>query len=194
MNLEIKGVNEMEEKKTNYRFSWIANFVCSIVMFAYFVIFLVTIIEMGMMSNRLEALLILLLILFFGCGIVSIISGTLALKNSKAAFPMNIATLIIIYSIIIVFSVFMGLYGALLGGWFVFFLFANSIISFILVYELNKNKKTVKEDTAKDGYDELNKKIAKLNNLKENGIIDEAQFEELKKSYISKFLLNETKD
>lgn len=184
----------MEEKKTNYRFSWIANFVCSIVMFAYFIIFLVTIIEMGMISSRLEALLILLLILFFGCGIVSIISGALAFKNSKAAFHMNIATLIIIYSIIIVFSVFMGLYGVLLGVWFVFFLFVNSIISFVLVYELNKNKKTVKKDTAKDGYDELNKKIAKLNNLKENGIIDEAQFEELKKSYISKFLLNETKN
>lgn len=79
-----------------------------------------------------------------------------------------------------------------MGAYFLYYMIVVIAISFVLIYEINKNRKA-KEINNKNSYDSLNEKIAQLDKLKQDGLIDDKQYEELKKNYISKFLLEEQK-
>ena len=189
----------MEEKKANYKYSWVASLVGAIFMIGYFVLFLVTIIDTnsqeyfygGGVTTEYNVLMGLLIALFFLTTIVLLIHSIFALKN-KEANDWAIVSLVTIFSTIIVFSVFIALYGVLMGAYFVYYMIVVIAVSFLIIYEMSQNRK-VKEAGEKNSYDSLNEKIAQLDKLKQNGLIDDKQYEELKKNYISKFLLEEQK-
>lgn len=190
----------MEEKKANYKYSWVASLVGAIFMIGYFVLFLVTIIDTNSqeyfygdgVTTEYNVLMGLLIALFFLTTIFLLIHSIFALKNKEGTNTWAIVSLVTIFSTIIVFSVFIALYGVLMGAYFLYYMIVVIAISFVLIYEINKNRKA-KETSNKNSYDSLNEKIAQLDKLKQDGLIDDKQYEELKKNYISKFLLEEQK-
>ena len=190
----------MEEKKANYKYSWVASLVGAIFMIGYFVLFMVTIIDTNSqeyfygdgVTIDYNVLVGLMVALFFFTAVFLLIHSYCALKNKEGANTWAIVSLVTIFSTIIVFSVFIALYGVLMGAYFLYYMIVVIAISFVLIYEINKNRKA-KETNNKNSYDSLNEKIAQLEKLKQDGLIDDKQYEELKKNYISKFLLEEQK-
>lgn len=144
------------------------------------------------MPTDYNVLMGLLIALFFLTTIFLLIHSIFALKNKEGTNTWAIVSLVTIFSTIIVFSVFIALYGVLMGAYFLYYMIVVIAISFVLIYEINKNRKA-KEINNKNSYDSLNEKIAQLDKLKQDGLIDDKQYEELKKNYISKFLLEEQK-
>ncbi len=190
----------MEEKKTNYKYSWVSSLVGAIFMLGYFVLFMVTIIDTNSqeyfygdgVTIDYNVLMGLMVALFFLTAVFLFIHSYYALKNKEGTNTWAIVSLVTIFSTIIVFSVFIALYGVLMGAYFLYYMIVVIAISFVLIYEINKNRKA-KETSNKNSYDSLNEKIAQLDKLKQDGLIDDKQYEELKKNYISKFLLEEQK-
>lgn len=184
----------MEENKINYKYSWVASLVGAIFMLGYFVLFMVTIIETNYngVPTDYNVLMGLMVALFFLTAVFLFIHSYYALKNKEGTNTWAIVSLVTIFSTIIVFSVFIALYGVLMGAYFLYYMIVVIAISFVLIYEINKNRKA-KETSKKNSYDSLNEKIAQLDKLKQDGLIDDKQYEELKKNYISKFLLEEQK-
>ena len=185
----------MEEKKANYKYSWVASLVGAIFMIGYFVLFMVTIIETNYngVPTDYNVLMGFLVSLFFLTAVFLLIHSYCALKNKEGANTWAIVSLVTIFSTIIVFPVFIALYGGvLMGAYFVYYMIVVIAVSFLIIYEMSQNRK-VKEAGEKNSYDSLNEKIAQLDKLKQSGLIDDKQYEELKKNYISKFLLEEQK-
>lgn len=190
----------MEEKKTNYKYSWVASLVGAIFMIGYFILFMVTIIDINSqeyfygdgVTIDYNVLMGLMVALLFLTAVFLLIHSYCALKNKEGANTWAIVSLVTIFSTIIVFSVFIALYGVLMGAYFVYYMIVVIAVSFLIIYEMSQNRK-VKEAGEKNSYDSLNEKIAQLDKLKQNGLIDDKQYEELKKNYISKFLLEEQK-
>lgn len=191
----------MEEKKINYCYSWVVSIGMIFVMLAYFVVFLVTNIDLinsasasgSSLTKGYSATSWLLIILFFISAISFLFSAILSKRNTRDAFFMNVVTLGVLFTIMVVFAVYIALYGVLLGSYFIAYLIAMGITCVVFVIELGKNARSAKAKVTKDPYDELNEKIAQLEKLKESGLIDENQYNELKKNYVTKFLMNEKK-
>ena len=187
----------MEEKKINYRYSWAVAIGMIIFMLAYFVVFLVTNIELintsgsSAITKGYSAVSWLLIVFFFISAISLLFSAILSKQNTRDAFAMNIVTLGVLISVSVIFSVYIALYGVLISSFFIAYLIAMGLTCVVFVIELGKNAQPLKGKDTKDPYEELNAKIAQLEKLKESGLIDENQYDELKKNYVSKFLMNE---
>lgn len=176
-------------KNKNFRYSAISNIIFALISLAICIFLIVISVEMAKQTELLmeyQIMVPIVICLMFVTACLAFANGLTICYGYKKSFSLNISKLVFLLLTIIAFTAFVTYFS--FGDYYIFYLLLSFADFAFNCYEYKKNKKA-EEDVI--DYTELENKVKQLNQLRDNNIIDEEQYQKLKTNYTSKFLKDE---